>query len=665
MKAQLRKAIPAMLALFVLNAAAVTRYVDLNSPSPTPPYTNWPTAATNIQDAVDAATDGEEIVVTNGVYQTGAQAVYGMSNRVAVTKPLVVRSVNGPEVTVIQGYQVPGTTNGPAAIRCGYLANGAVLAGFTLTNGATQTSGNWYTNQSGGGVWCEVPSAVVSNCVLTGNSARCYGGGAYSGTLNDCTLSGNSATGPYGDGGGASFGRLTNCILCGNSANWFGGGAYDSTLNNCTLNGNSAYYGGAAASATLDSCVLTGNLAHSYGGGAYSGTLTNCTLSVNSSSHLGGGAVWGKLDNCTLSGNWSDSGGGVYSCSLNRCTLSGNNAFYGGGADSSTLTNCSLIGNSAGYSGGGALFGTLDNCILSGNSADAGGGACEGTLNNCVLISNSAVQSGGGVVGGILNNCTLIGNSANNCNGGGACEATLTNCNLCGNSAYVSGGGACSSALNNCIVYYNTARNGTNYYDSDLEYSCTTPMPSDGVGNITSAPLFVNTNGWSNLRLQSNSPCINGGNNAYVTTSTDLDGNPRIVGGTVDIGAYEFQSPSSVLSYAWAQQYGLATDGSADFTDADADRMNNWQEWRADTIPTNALSVLRMVTLANGPSGLDVSWQSVSTRNYWLERATNLSDTPPFQSIVTSIAGASGTTTYNDTSATNGGPYFYRVGVQP
>jgi hypothetical protein len=298
------------------------------------------------------------VLVTNGIYASGGRAVYGtMTNRVAVDRPAVVRSVNGPEFTLIVGAQAPGGGRGEGAIRCAYLGPNAMLSGFTLTNGwtAVDSYGSDPTVSAGGGVWCESVDAIVTNCTLTRNYASWDGGGAYGGTLNNCTLTSNHGV--------------------------YGGGSCGSTLNNCTLTGNSAFLGGGACDSTLNNCTLTDNIFADQGGGAYSGTLNHCTLTGNAADK-GGGASQSTLNNCTLIGNRAQFGGGVRGGTLNNCTLTGNSGVYGGGACGGTLNNCTLTGNSGEY-GGGAYFGTLNNCILYYNTADNGPNYSGSTLNYC------------------------------------------------------------------------------------------------------------------------------------------------------------------------------------------------------------------------------------------------------------------------------------------
>jgi hypothetical protein len=513
-----------LLMICAFRANALDHFVSLTSPNPAPPYTNWDTAAHVIQDAIDAANAGDTVLVTNGLYNTGGRVVQGtLTNRIAITKSLTVQSVNGPDVTVIEGHQVPAITNGPGAIRCVYMTNNTTLIGFTITHGGTETNLDLPYDVSAGGVLCaNMTNCVLSNCGITSNSA-------------------------YVDGG----------VLGG-------------TLNNCVIANNSAFWAGGSENSILNRCLITNNY-----------------------SIIGAGGLRGN------------SGPGV-------------------------LLN--------GYPAASANY-----CIIAGNSSGAGhGGADMSILNNCLIIGNQ----GEGVYSCRVFNCTVVSNSI----------------------------GIKFSVVLNSINYYND----TNYpyQEAYFIHSCTTPLDPYGFGNIADAPLFTDPT-HRDFRLQPNSPCINAADNRFLTitnnefdTNTfiftivtkDFDGNPRIVGGTVDMGAYEFQSPASQISYAWLQQHGYPPDGSADSADPDGDRMNNYQEWRARTDPANNTSLLKMFVPTLTLSGPTLTWQSQTNVNYFLQRAVNPG--APFATIQSNIVGQSGTTSFNDTNSAGNNSFFYRVGVQ-
>ncbi len=96
---------------------------------------------------MDPAVASDKFLVANGRYVSGGRG----GRRVYLDKPMTRQSLNGPQVTVIDGGRSVG---------CVYLPNSAMLAGFTITSG--------FVGLSGAGVLCESQDAIVSNCIISG-----------------------------------------------------------------------------------------------------------------------------------------------------------------------------------------------------------------------------------------------------------------------------------------------------------------------------------------------------------------------------------------------------------------------------------------------------------------------------------------------------------------
>ena len=215
-------------------------------------------------------------------------------------------------------------------------------------------------------------------------------------------------------------------------------------------------------------------------------------------------------------------------------------------------------------------------------------------------------------------------------------------------------------------------------------YAAIVPGDNSPVPNIYRYDRLLGTN--SNLTagqaglspvLWDSRPVVNGngGTVAFLSLGSglvlpDLNRAPDSFAYAIDIGT-ALDSDGDGLPDWWMIQYfghptGQAGDHSLALDDADGDGMSNQQEFLAGTDPTTPLSALRMTSVAvikPGPE-LDVSWNSVSNKLYFLQRSSSLATLPASPVLQSNIVGQAGTTTYQDTTAVGPGPYFYRVGVQ-
>ena len=221
---------------------------------------------------------------------------------------------------------------------------------------------------------------------------------------------------------------------------------------------------------------------------------------------------------------------------------------------SSIIIDNIIMGNKTSYLGGGAGISCtmsspiIVNNTIYGNTATFGGGiSCDSsspTITNNIIFENTA-DVGGGI---FLNNCskmtilnnTIFSNNVNSGNGGGI---------------YFNG---CFGAITNTIFWNNSAATGPEMWIGKTNYpSILTVNNSDvkggqssvyiepnsilnwGPGMIDSDPLFVDPVNFD-LHLTYSSPCRNTGDNSAITKLYDLENDPRIVDGTVDMGADEF-----------------------------------------------------------------------------------------------------------------------------
>ena len=475
---------------------ADTHYVSPSGGS-IAPYTSWQNAARTIQEAVDAASDGDTVLVGDGVYDTGGTVPYGtLKSRVCIDKSITVRSLNGPEHTAIVGEGPIGSN----AVRCVYMAHyNAVFTGFTVSNGHTLgflPQDQPQSQEDGGGIYASL-GGTISDCVVVSNACTTWGGGV----------------------------RIQNRGL----------------VHGCTFIGNSGDYGGGLSldnASVVSNCVFVGNTGLRQGGGARSemnARITACTFERNSSPE--GGGIYhdgGVVSNCVCRSNEATRGGGIF--------------FFTG----SYVKNSIIADNTAEVIGGGLYLrsGNIWNTVITGNHCDGKGGGAFVTYGNefrsCLITHNTSGDQGGGVFS--------------------SQDAWLSVCTVAQNYAKKEGGGIYNEHRDmmwNTIVYHN--RSDTTYSnicdrgdDMLARHCCTAPVYVRGEGNIDDDPMFIDKQ--SDFRLLSSSPCIDGGTNRqYESYSYDIAGNPRLVNGIVDMGAYEWYPVAWLTVNGTPTEAGTAT----------------------------------------------------------------------------------------------------------
>lgn len=339
-----------------------------------------------------------------------------------------------------------------------------------------------------------------------------------------CKVQYGKATGvPPDDHGGAfyfnNFSRvlISHCYISHCRADEAGGGIY-CTYSSPVIIYNTISYnlgvnvgGGICCHITSDPVILHNTITHNttiYNGGSgiscISGNpvIMDNMITFNTNATYSGGGIWCNGSNAEITGN----------------TISNNSAPFGGGINTS---------------GGNPII--MNNTITNNTANDGGGILC--TASNPV-ITNNTIANNSAVNGGALY-CQMIS------------HPTLRNTILWGNNASTSGQQVYLSDegsdpdFNYCDVKGGVNSFGMNFniftgiYQNNIDLVPGFVAPSAGYG--------ISFNGIiADWTVQDGSPCINSGDPGGIYPATDKAGNPRVVEGRIDIGAYEYQWPVGI-----------------------------------------------------------------------------------------------------------------------
>ena len=281
--------------IFLLNA------ICLNSQSLALTHSVSPFTDTTIQDMIDAAEEGDTVLVASGTY-------IGEGNRdISFNgKDIVLLSEQGPEHTVIDCEDL-----GRGLYLTSGLSSDAVISGFTIQNGGSVAKG--------GCIYIDSSSPSIKNCFIFSGGCGTGGAGIHleysSSTIDNCSISQC-----YSFGGGAvctaySSNVFTNCMIQNNESGYQGAGL---TICNTTT--------------TISDCIITDNIVDSWDGDARGGGIYSYESDI-------------IVERCEISNNTCEGGwiafidGGGISCE------------YG----SVIISDCLIFGNSADNGGGGGL----------------------------------------------------------------------------------------------------------------------------------------------------------------------------------------------------------------------------------------------------------------------------------------------------------------------